>query len=94
MGGGRVVPAQRRAASSASGATYASGKLLSSVPGCGPPPAGEIAGAARGDKLEPALAKQGKKSEAASMTELYSWFTEGFDTTDLKKAKVVLDELS
>jgi predicted ATPase len=38
---------------------------------------------------------QGKKSEARQLlTELYSWFTEGFDTTDLKKAKVVLDELS
>ena len=28
------------------------------------------------------------------LTEIYSWFTEGFDTADLKDAKVLLDELS
>src|SRR5262249_22484278 len=33
--------------------------------------------------------------EARSMlTEIYSWFTEGFDTADLKEAKRLLDELS
>ncbi len=38
---------------------------------------------------------QGKKSEARQLlTDLYSWFTEGFDTADLKKAKGLLDELS
>jgi hypothetical protein len=25
--------------------------------------------------------------------EIYNWFTEGFDTTDLKDAKTLLDEL-
>ena len=25
---------------------------------------------------------------------IYGWFTEGFDTTDLKEAKALLDELS
>jgi len=25
---------------------------------------------------------------------IYGWFTEGFDTTDLKDAKALLDELS
>ena len=28
------------------------------------------------------------------MTSLYNWFTEGFDTPDLKDAKTLLDELS
>ena len=27
------------------------------------------------------------------LTEIYSWFTEGFDTADLKDAKALLDEL-
>jgi hypothetical protein len=26
--------------------------------------------------------------------EIYSWFTEGFDTAELKDAKALLDELS
>jgi hypothetical protein len=28
------------------------------------------------------------------LAEIYSWFTEGFDTADLKDAKALLDELS
>jgi hypothetical protein len=28
------------------------------------------------------------------LAELYSWFTEGFDTADLKDAKALLEELS
>ena len=27
------------------------------------------------------------------LAEIYGWFTEGFDTTDLKEAKALLDEL-
>ena len=30
----------------------------------------------------------------AMLVEIYSWFTEGFDTADLKDAKVLLDELN
>jgi predicted ATPase len=38
--------------------------------------------------------KQGKGTEAYSLlAPLYGWFTEGFDTADLKEAKVLLDEL-
>jgi predicted ATPase len=38
---------------------------------------------------------QGKKEEARSiLAEIYGWFTEGFDTRDLKEAKALLDELS
>jgi tetratricopeptide (TPR) repeat protein len=41
------------------------------------------------------LAKQGKRDEARAMLdEIYNWFTEGFDTADLKDAKALLDELS
>ena len=41
------------------------------------------------------LAKQGKRDEARTMlAEIYGWFTEGFDTPDLKDAKSLLDELS
>ena len=40
------------------------------------------------------LAKQGKGDEARAMlAEIYNWFTEGFDTADLKDAKALLDEL-
>lgn len=28
------------------------------------------------------------------LAEIYRWFTEGFDTTDLKEAKALLDQLS
>ncbi len=41
------------------------------------------------------LAKQGHRSEARAMlAEIYNWFTEGFETADLKDAKALLDELS
>ena len=39
--------------------------------------------------------QQGKKEEAHHMlSEIYGWFTEGFDTADLKDAKALLAELS
>jgi class 3 adenylate cyclase/tetratricopeptide (TPR) repeat protein len=38
---------------------------------------------------------QGKRAEARAMlAETYNWFTEGFDTADLKDAKALLDELN
>jgi predicted ATPase len=41
------------------------------------------------------LAKQGRHDEARTMlSEIYGWFTEGFDTADLKDAKALLEELS
>src|SRR5262245_58655840 len=41
------------------------------------------------------LAKQGKRDEARTMlADIYGWFTEGFDTADLKDAKALLEELS
>jgi predicted ATPase len=39
--------------------------------------------------------QQGKQAEAHTLlSEIYNWFTEGFDTKDLQEAKALLDELS
>jgi hypothetical protein len=41
------------------------------------------------------LQVQGKREEARQLlAEIYGWFTEGFDTPDLKDAKALLAELS
>jgi predicted ATPase len=41
------------------------------------------------------LASQGHRDEARTMlAEIYNWFTEGFDTADLKDAKALLEALS
>jgi hypothetical protein len=38
---------------------------------------------------------QGKQEEARELlAPVYGWFTEGFDTRDLKEAKALLDELN
>ena len=37
---------------------------------------------------------QGKRDEARELlAPVYGWFTEGFDTLDLKEAKALLEEL-
>jgi predicted ATPase len=39
--------------------------------------------------------QQGKHNEArTALSEIYGWFTEGFDTKDLQEAKGLLMELS
>ena len=39
--------------------------------------------------------QQGKRNEARLLlSAVYMWFTEGFDTTDVQEAKVLLEELS
>jgi predicted ATPase len=41
------------------------------------------------------LATQDRRDQARTMlADVYGWFTEGFDTADLKDAKALLDELS
>jgi hypothetical protein len=41
------------------------------------------------------VAKRGRRDEARAMlAEIYGWFTEGFDTADLKDARALLDELA
>ena len=38
---------------------------------------------------------QGKQAEARELlAPVYGWFSEGFDTLDLKEAKALLDELA
>ena len=38
--------------------------------------------------------EQGRRDEARELlASVYNWFTEGFDTLDLKEAKALLDEL-
>jgi predicted ATPase len=38
---------------------------------------------------------QGKRDEARDLlAPVYGWFTEGFDTLDLREAKALLDELA
>ena len=46
-------------------------------------------------RLARLLAKQGRRDEARTiLAQIYGWFTEGFDTTDLKDAKALLEELN
>jgi tetratricopeptide (TPR) repeat protein len=46
-------------------------------------------------RLARLLAKQGRRDEARTMlAEIYGWFTEGFDTADLKDAKALLNQLT
>ncbi len=46
-------------------------------------------------RLTRLMQKQGRRGEARAMlAHIYGWFTEGFDTGDLKEAKALLDELS
>ena len=41
------------------------------------------------------LQLQGRAAEARTMlADIYGWFSEGFDTADLKEAKALLDQLS
>jgi predicted ATPase len=41
------------------------------------------------------LQQQGKRDEARELlAPVYGWFTEGFDTADLREAKALLEELS
>ena len=38
--------------------------------------------------------QQGKRADALQLlSEVYHWFTEGFDTADLQEAKALLEEL-
>jgi predicted ATPase len=41
------------------------------------------------------LSPRGKRDESRELlAPVYDWFTEGFDTLDLKEAKALLDELA
>jgi hypothetical protein len=52
-------------------------------------------GTACGDEHGGLWRDQGKRREARDLlAPVYGWFTEGFDTLDLKQAKALLDALS
>jgi hypothetical protein len=54
-------------------------------------PAGQVLGTLRDMLL---WRDHGKRAEARDLlAPVYGWFTEGFDTRDLKEAKALLDEL-
>ena len=56
---------------------------------------GKVLGAARRDEHDAALARSGEADDARELrAPVYDWFTEGFDTLDLKEAKALLDELA
>ena len=56
---------------------------------------GQVLRAARRNEHGAALREQGKREEALELlAPVYGWFTEGFDTRDLKEAKALLDELA
>ena len=58
-------------------------------------PASKIAGIARRPSLARLWGEQGRRAEARDLlAPVYGWFTEGFDTADLKEAKALLDELT
>jgi predicted ATPase len=54
---------------------------------------GEVLGAARGDQHAVALPRSGQAEARDLLAPVYGWFTEGFDTIDLKEGKALLDEL-
>jgi predicted ATPase len=46
-------------------------------------------------RLWHSLRSQGKPDEARqALAEVYNWFTEGFDTVDLREAKELLEKLA
>jgi len=56
---------------------------------------GKILGTSRRHEHARLWRDQGKRDEARELlAPVYGWFTEGFDTRDLKEAKGLLDELS
>jgi hypothetical protein len=55
----------------------------------------QIVGVASDDEPRTATHYEGKRDEARAMlADIYGWFTEGFDTADLKDAKAVVDQLN
>jgi predicted ATPase len=52
-------------------------------------------GALQAVTMAPLLRDRGKREEARDLlAPVYGWFTEGFETLDLKEAKALLDELA
>jgi predicted ATPase len=72
--------------------------------GIGQPPPGGWTALERGRAYSPQkflmvgareLARSGQRDEARELlAPVYGWFTEGFDTLDLKEARALFDELA
>jgi predicted ATPase len=61
----------------------------------GNPPIERVRTATERPSLARLWQQQGKTTEARDLlAPVYNWFTEGFDTADLKDAKALLQELS
>jgi hypothetical protein len=58
------------------------------------PAARETVGAASGNEPRTAVAGSGPACRGDLLAPVYGWFTEGFDTADLKDAKALLDALA
>jgi hypothetical protein len=57
--------------------------------------AGPLVGVARGHQPREVLVRRSRYVEARNLlAPVYDWFTEGFDTRDLKEAKALLDGLA
>ena len=57
--------------------------------------ASQILGTPRRHEPRTPLARPGKLQQARELlAPVYNWFTEGFDTRDLKEAKALLEELA
>ena len=69
-------------------------RRISSVRSPCPQAEGKVVGAARGDEHGSTVARSGQTAtRPRPLAPIYGWFTEGFDTLDLKEAKALLDEL-
>jgi hypothetical protein len=70
------------------------GRLLSQSDRGRAQPERKVVRTARHCQLARLLHDTSRRDEARAMlAEIYGWFTEGFDTADLKDAKALLDEL-
>lgn len=56
--------------------------------------AGEDLGVTRNDEPRATARAEGSDEARMMLAEIYRWFTEGFDTLDLKEAKTLLDALA
>ena len=91
---GGAVPAQRPV-DAAAGAFRGRRGALSQSPGDRRGAGGQALGIARRRQPRPALPRPGPPRRSPDLlAPVYGWFTEGFDTQDLKGAKALLDELS
>ena len=93
--GGRRAPGRGRAAAARGRARPRGRGVLRRRPGRGPAAGGQVLRAARRHEPRPALARPGSAGSEARdlLAPVYGWFTEGFDTPDLRDAKMLLDAL-